>query len=1193
MYTFINIVNEADKERIVSMKKFTSFLLMLSMLISIIYLPGLTIRTAAANILPDGTELKRGVWDTYPNATPIGTAAEFRDKVVAGGTYRLTADIDLNADGVNYVTKYLDTDISNESSATHYIRIDGGGYTIRTPRMLFGSLANGSYITNLRITGTISKYASEVESYPANSLASLCGKAGGGVYKDIINEATVTANAVNTNDNRNVRVSGLIGSCFYNSILIQNCENKAQIMGRVDSGTSHYYAVAGILAYSGINDTSGAKLSFIAGCKNSGVIKNTSSGSNWDLAGGILGVKQTDTYCQMIGCVNTGNISCNNVASSGSGADPGTEYAGAGYDGCSSKTYISGMTYDKDAIPVRNAEEFAQIKGDNHYYIAETINYLTQKNKEPFTGTIYGLTRSVGATEPPFADMDEATFKNFVIKVSGWTKITTPQEFLAIVNNGSSVDYSGAANVNNRYYLGANIDLAGTYPNWKGPSNFNAWNSAQTIILDGCGFTVTTSKPIFPELPGGGEGNDGTHSTIRNLKIAGNVSVNNVDLANKGEASYDSSKSYDNGHSAGALVGKANGGIFENITNNANITLTSSMSARVGGIIGSVFNDNITMVDCVNNGKVVAPINGNLNGAGGIIGLIGYNDNGTAKGVYGTFVNCVNNGAVNNNSSATTHVYAGGIIGVKYHSSTTAYLIDCSNKGKIFAKTAYGKYYADRLQQNVHVIKSIPISTAEEFMNISGKKAYSLTADIVIEERNNNFFNGYLIGNGHSVTTPDRLFLDETSPTVFDVNVKINALAISGHALEDFAVVAATANDPSAVAVVNHVNTKYGIKLPIKVPSDQYKGDAILINQGNTYGNYRHGLDYGLTEDGYVHVYLDETSANIQSYVNTFLSSKLTTSKTAYDFADGFGGNRFTYDFAADQTNGLTLSKTKSQNLARGVKYMENTYKRSDGVEVLANIIILERDAQAHFEMYASPLTKVTCTNKDSSGNSYADRCGNMHVLAANKKTVTELATELKSKGKTVLAATNASYFMLSSGCNTPWGMQIVNGTVNRAPRKISGSALGNRWFGVTKDGTPLCGDSTSYTSGQIYNGVGGKYYLIKNGKYVEASDKDLYKTPDARTAVGYTVDGDIVIVTVAGNNNDAEHPGATLTDLSQIFMELDMDIYNALNLDGGGSSAMVTKDGSGGFILQTPQYSNTTTTTQRDIVDIMAIVLD
>ena len=110
-------------------------------------MPGLTIRTAAANILPDGTELKRGGWDTYPNATPIGTAAEFIDKVRSGGTYRLTADIDLNADGVNYVTKYLDTDISNESSATHYIRIDGGGYTIRTSRMLFGSLANGSYNT--------------------------------------------------------------------------------------------------------------------------------------------------------------------------------------------------------------------------------------------------------------------------------------------------------------------------------------------------------------------------------------------------------------------------------------------------------------------------------------------------------------------------------------------------------------------------------------------------------------------------------------------------------------------------------------------------------------------------------------------------------------------------------------------------------------------------------------------------------------------------------------------------------------------------------------------------------------------------------------------------------------------------------------------------------------------------------------
>ena len=90
------------------------------------------------------------------------------------------------------------------------------------------------------------------------------------------------------------------------------------------------------------------------------------------------------------------------------------------------------------------------------------------------------------------------------------------------------------------------------------------------------------------------------------------------------------------------------------------------------------------------------------------------------------------------------------------------------------------------------------------------------------------------------------------------------------------------------------------------------------------------------------------------------------------------------------------------------------------------------------------------------------------------------------------------------------------------------------------------------------------------------------------------------MIVAVAGNdNNTAKTPGLSLVDMSQVFMDLDMDITYALNLDGGGSTAMMVDDANGILNLETPQYSsgvvdskgNVDTTVQRKISDAIVLV--
>lgn len=689
------------------MKKITSILLLVSLLISILCVHGVMMNVAAADepvkhTLPDGTIMESGKYvlpekDRLEDDGVTGyikTADDFK-KMQPGGRYSLADNITLSGwDPLFFEEKY------NSASG---IRFDGGGYTITTDDMLFYRIPKDSTFVNFVIAGTIIKKSSAVlgnsdggKVHPFHSFAPLCAHAAGGTFKDIINEAYVRADAANTSSSDSIRLSGLIGSCGLESVLIQNCHNKGTIWSLVHGETC---AVAGILAYTEVRGDvtgKGTQRTYLMGCRNDGQIKNTSTSTAGTVyAGGILGVKHDNSQVQIIDCSTvkatdktTGTPQENMIIAKNS--------AGAGYDGCTAKANLSNITYDPDAIPIHNAEDFANMSGNNNYYLLESFRVVEQ-NKNVFTGKIYGATRRIDSDIPHFAHHISDTQCNSLTLVveGGYQKITTAEEFYTLIKN----DTSGK-----KFYLGADINLTG-YANWTGPQYWEtnrekARNGYYPIILDGCGYKITTNKPIFVELPGGGDPKNGTHSIMRNIVIDGNVTVSQAELA-----SYNSG-SYNNGYSVGALVGKTNGGIFENIINNANVTFNGNTNARVGGIVGSTFNDDILMIDCVNNGAVTATVHGELHGVGGIIGLVGYNDVSTAAGVTANLNNCVNNADVKNNSNNDFHVYAGGVVGVKYQNQTVVYLRDCNNTGKVRAKTAYGKYCADRLQQNFHIIKT-------------------------------------------------------------------------------------------------------------------------------------------------------------------------------------------------------------------------------------------------------------------------------------------------------------------------------------------------------------------------------------------------------------------------------------------------------------------------------------------------------
>jgi len=119
----------------------------------------------------------------------------------------------------------------------------------------------------------------------------------------------------------------------------------------------------------------------------------------------------------------------------------------------------------------------------------------------------------------------------------------------------------------------------------------------------------------------------------------------------------------------------------------------------------------------------------------------------------------------------------------------------------------------------------------------------------------------------------------------------------------------------------------------------------------------------------------------------------------------------------------------------------------------------------------------------------------------------------------------------------------------------------GRTFFGQMNDGTLVIGgvDTKGVTRpvdrALLKNAVGGAQWLIDNNVKVPTFG-DVSIEP--RTAIGYTANNVIYAVVVDGRQ-EAYSNGINFPDLRDIFVAL--GTKDAINLDGGGSSTLVTKD--------------------------------
>lgn len=106
---------------------------------------------------------------------------------------------------------------------------------------------------------------------------------------------------------------------------------------------------------------------------------------------------------------------------------------------------------------------------------------------------------------------------------------------------------------------------------------------------------------------------------------------------------------------------------------------------------------------------------------------------------------------------------------------------------------------------------------------------------------------------------------------------------------------------------------------------------------------------------------------------------------------------------------------------------------------------------------------------------------------------------------------------------------------------------------------------------GDVYNAISGDKFCLYNGVIpVDEFTSDYHLEKQPRSIVGLSEDGNMLILIVIDGRQPNYSVGATLQEAGEIALEY--GAYTALNLDGGGSSTLVSQDEYGRtMILNSP----------------------
>ncbi len=174
-------------------------------------------------------------------------------------------------------------------------------------------------------------------------------------------------------------------------------------------------------------------------------------------------------------------------------------------------------------------------------------------------------------------------------------------------------------------------------------------------------------------------------------------------------------------------------------------------------------------------------------------------------------------------------------------------------------------------------------------------------------------------------------------------------------------------------------------------------------------------------------------------------------------------------------------------------------------------------------------------------------------------------------------------YFV--GNCATPEGWHFSGGKLITQPMKENLRAV----FIVHDDGKISFQERAQELPANTRYAVSGSAIVLRGGEAV-ARPKETARHP--RSAVGLSADGRTLLI-VAVDGRQEHSRGVTLEELGQLMQTLGAS--HALNLDGGGSTALVVKDPGTGVFAIANQPSDTSISVpniriERPVADVIGI---
>ena len=229
------------------------------------------------------------------------------------------------------------------------------------------------------------------------------------------------------------------------------------------------------------------------------------------------------------------------------------------------------------------------------------------------------------------------------------------------------------------------------------------------------------------------------------------------------------------------------------------------------------------------------------------------------------------------------------------------------------------------------------------------------------------------------------------------------------------------------------------------------------------------------------------------------------------------------------------LESEKSEIIADGVEYKEFLYTDKSGKPYRAYALIIDPTKNSFL--------------MGSSGDGY-------DYTTDSPQTVADQMLAAKNNGYEIVAAVNADFFNMG-GDNHPLGLTVKEGVL------ISKGNAGRAYFAITKDGKVEIGaDGTAADETKLQTAVGGSDILVEDfiPRTFDMVNNDFNYTAHPRTLAGVREDGSVILAVIDGRQDKISN-GASL-ERCALFM-LSLGAKNAVNLDGGGSTCLITnRDG-------------------------------